>query len=140
MLLSLCIFGIFVLSGDKPLNLVLVRWFEAHPDAWGRDKMCRPLCPGPLRETHCLWRYAVSPRPRRVMTAPDGSQTRCFTDQKYMFGQNDDDINNAWRDEQYAYYGLIIPSSILETVSISREYDAESMTHTDSWLQTVTVV
>ena len=142
LLLCYCpyVFFIFVFTDDEPLNLVLVRWFEAHPDAWDRDRMCRPLCPGPLRETHCLWRYAISPRPRRVMTSPDGSQSRCFMDHKYMFGRTDDVIDNVWRDEQYAYYGLIPPSSILETVSMSREYDAETMSHTNSWLQTVTVV
>ena len=65
-------------SSDK-LTLVLVRWFTAHPDAWDRDMLCRPICVGPLRYNHCLWRYSETHTPRRVMTNPlDGSQSTTF--------------------------------------------------------------
>lgn len=118
---------------------MLVRWFEAHPDAWERDDMCRPICPGPLRHNHCLWRYAVSQRPRRIMTAQDGEQSQIFRSQSHMFGPDVRTQNARWSDEQYAYYGLVTPSSVLSTVSMSREYHSDDMSHVDSWLQTVTI-
>ena len=37
--------------------LLLVRYATPHPDC-GRQRgpECRPLCPGELRNTHCLWK------------------------------------------------------------------------------------
>ena len=118
---------------------MLVRWYEAHPDAWERDDMCRPLCPGPLRHNHCLWRYAVTQRPRRIMTSQDGTPSEIFRSQQDIFGSDTRTINLRWSDEQHAYYGLVSPSSVLSTVSMSREYDGDGMLHTDDWLQTVTI-
>ena len=118
---------------------MLVRWFEAHPDAWERDSMCRPLCPGPLRHNHCLWRYAVTQRPRRIMTSRDGTPSQVFRSQQDIFGSDPRTINLRWGDEQHAYYGLVSPSSVLSTVSMSREYDGNSMSHSDTWLETVTI-
>jgi len=58
-----------------------------------------------------------------------------------MFGRHDTpERTDMWDMETSAYYGLIKPSSILSTVSMSREYDSDSMKHTDNWLETVTVV
>ena len=118
---------------------MLVRWYEAHPDAWERDDMCRPLCPGPLRHNHCLWRYAVTQQPRRIMTSQDGTPSEIFRSQQDIFGSDTRTINLRWSDEQHAYYGLVSPSSVLSTVSMSREYDGNSMSHSDTWLETVTI-
>ena len=125
-------------STDKSY-FMLVRWFEAHPDAWERDDMCRPLCPGPLRHNHCLWRYAVTQRPRRIMTSQDGTPSPIFTSQSYMFGADTRTRNLRWSEEQHEYYGLVSPSSVLSTVSMSREYHSNNMSHVDSWLETVTI-
>ena len=57
-----------------------------------------------------------------------------------MFGRHDTrERKQLWDSETSLYYGLIKPSSILSKVSMSREYDADSMKHTDVWLETVTV-
>jgi hypothetical protein len=124
---------------DK-LTLVLVRWFTAHPDAWERDMLCRPLCSGALRHNHCLWKYAKSSRPRRMMTNIDGSQSQSFVNSGYNFGRNPQVRYATWRTEQHAYYGLITPSSIISTTNMTREYDSNSMIQTDNWLETVTLV
>ena len=118
---------------------IIVRWFEGHPDAWERDDMCRPICPGPLRNNHCLWRYAVTQRPRRIMTTQNGEQSQVFRSQSNIFGSHDRTINFRWNDEQHAYYGLVSPSSILSDVSMSREYDTDSMSYSNSWLETVAI-
>ena len=118
---------------------MLIRWFAAHPDDWERGDMCRPLCPGPLRHNHCLWRYAVTQRPRRVMTSPDGTPSRIFRSQSDIFGPDTDTINLRWNEEQHAYYGLVSPSAVLSHVSMSREYDGDGMSHSNRWLETVTI-
>ena len=128
-----------VLTYTDESYFILVRWFEAHPDAWERDKLCRPLCPGPLRHNHCLWRYAVTQRPRRIMTSQDGVPSQVFRSQQDIFGPNDRTVNLRWSEEQHAYYGLVSPSSVLSNVSMSREYDGDSMSYSSSWLETVTI-
>lgn len=121
---------------SETLTFVLVKWFAAHPDSWERDRLCRPCCPGEFSDNHCLWRYAVTDRPRRLMSG----HTSTFRTNISMFGRRDTrERKQLWDMETSAYYGLIKPSSILSTVSMSREYDSDSMKHTDDWLETVTV-
>ena len=128
---------VFILMSDT-VTFILIRWFAAHPQAWERDNLCRPCCPGPLRSNHCLWKYAKTARPRRVMTNPDGSQSEMYKNTS-VFGHTDRTRNERWEDEQHAYYGLVSPQTVLSTVSMSREYDSNSMSHTGNWLQTVTI-
>ena len=57
-----------------------------------------------------------------------------------MFGRRDTrERKELWDMETSHYYGLIKPSGILSKVSMSREYDCDSMKHTHDWLETVTV-
>ena len=120
------------------LTLVLIRWFADHPDAWERDSLCRPMCPGLFRNNHCLWKYAKSQRPRNLMTSTENSST--YQKNIHLFGSLPSERAARWNEEKQAYYGLITPSSIISTVNLSREYDSQSMQHTDDWLETVTVV
>ena len=64
----------------------------------------------------------------------------CKSTNIHYFGRSARQRNTLWKEESYAYYGLITPSSILSCVSMSREYDSTSMQHTDDWIETVTVV
>ena len=73
------------------------------------------------------------------MTSPDGSPSTAFKNNSWMFGRNESARMRKWEDEQYAYYGLISPKTILNTTNMSREYDDSTMTHTDTWLETITV-
>ena len=57
-----------------------------------------------------------------------------------MFGRRKNrERKHLWDMETSCYYGLIKSSSILCKVSMSREYDSDSMKHTNVWLETVTV-
>ena len=117
------------------LTFVLVKWFASHPDAWERDRLCRPCCPGELRVNHCLWKYAVTDRPIQVMCDPTSYRVNIS-----MFGRRvTRERKELWNMETTHYYGLIKPSSILSKVTMSREYDCDTMKHTDVWLETVTV-
>ena len=128
----------FIMVSDS-MTFILIRWFTAHPQAWERDNLCRPCCPGALRYNHCLWKYAKTPQPRRVMTNTDGSQSECFKRANFIFGHTERARTDRWQDEQYAYYGLITPTTVLSTVNMSQEYDSCGMSHTGDWLETVTV-
>ena len=57
-----------------------------------------------------------------------------------MFGRRDTpERKELWDVETRHYYGLIKSNSILSKVTMSREYDCDSMKRTDVWLETVTV-
>ena len=124
----------FVFAPSDKMTLILVRWFSSHPLAWERDLLCRPRCPGAFRYNHCLWRYATSSRPRGVMVDANSKSENI-----HYFGRSPRERNTLWKEELSAYYGLITPSSVLSSVSMSREYDSDTMKHTDDWLETVTV-
>ena len=123
-----------MVCADK-ITLVLARWFSAHPACYARDILGCPICPGPLQSNHCLWQYAASARPRRMMADEHGSQqTQHFKNSSYMLGNTARDQNSAWRDEQCAYFCLITSSSIVCTVPmISRLYASNSMKLTNDF-------
>jgi len=102
--------------------------------------MSRPLCPGPLQHTHCLWTFAKTNNPRRMMVANNGRPSSAFRSYSLMFGDTDASQLKRWNSEKRAYYGLITPKSIISSCNMSREYEPASMTPTDNWLEVVTMV
>jgi len=121
------------------LRFVLGRWLTDHPDSTRRDSTFRPVCPGPLEHTHCLWKYAKTTRPRKLMTT-NGRPSAAFTACKDMFGSTHHAVYKKWDEEQRAYYTLLLTSTIVTTSQISREYIPGQMDLSDAWLETVTVV
>ena len=90
------------------LTFVLVKWFAAHPDAWERDRLCRPCCPGEFRANHCLWKYAVTDRPRQVMCHPTSFRVNIS-----MFGRRDTpERKELWDVETRHYYVQIHQQTI----------------------------
>ena len=73
------------------------------------------------------------------MTNRRGEPSQIFNTNRWMFGRDYFTQMDRWKSEQFAYYGLITPDSIVSTVSMSPEYDSDSMKRTDVWIQTVTV-
>ena len=124
--------------GGHMITFILGRWLSAHPSSLERDSLCRPICPGPLRYNHCLWTYAPTSRPRRMMVNDAGLPTGSFRDCRDMFGQTERIQTQRWNDEKNAYYTLVSTSSILTTSHICKE----DTHHTQEvvWLETVTVV
>ena len=124
-------------SVDK-LNFFLVRWLEPHPRSWEHDSLGRPLCPGPLRLNNCLWRYAKTTRPRRSMIQPTGEVSRAFDDYRHLFGETPTKQRERWTREKCAYYGLVVPENILDTMYMCNTFvDNTSRPDPDNWLQTV---
>ena len=78
------------------LTFALVRWFTAHPSAVDRDSLCRPVCPGPLKFNHCLWTFATSDRPRRMMVNEAGAPSKDFLDCAHVFGRTARQQQQNW--------------------------------------------
>ena len=119
---------------NDSVTFVLVRWFEPK-DTLIRDGMGRPICPGPLKVNHCLWRYAETSNVRRSMFSRAGRPTRSFLKQRQLF--KDHDIEQ----HKYAYYGLIHVSNVMGRVNMTPEFiTGTSFPDTTTWLQSVTLI
>ena len=121
------------------LTFVLGRWLTAHPESLQRDSLGRPVCPGALQHTHCLWTFAKTPRPRKSMVDNLGNPTSHFHRFSKMFGDTPAAQRERWKSEQKAYYCLVTPSTIKTTANMSRIYVTGSMVQSDDWLETVNV-
>ena len=120
------------------LNLVLVRWLEPHPLAWERDDLGRPLCPGPFGINNCLWTYSRSARPRAALVEPGGTVSRSFTTYQHLFGTTESEQRELWTREQHAYFGLVTPDNILDTMHMCQTFqNGSSKPEDNTWLQTV---
>lgn len=126
-----------VISGNGSMTYVLGRWLTPHSTCVERDSKCLPMCPGVLRRNHCLWKYASTNTPRRMMVDSRGRPSHAFVHSGDIFGK---DKMKLWQSEKKCYFGLISPKSIVTTANISREYEESSMNCSDIWLQTVTNV
>ena len=123
---------------DDCLTLVLVRWLQAHPTATERDCNNFPMCPVPFHVNHALWQFAVTPTVRKVLIDPVSQRpTKVFDAQRKLFGQNVTEQHQCLERESRAYYGLVKTSSIKKIVFMSREFDHEKCTQSDTWLQTL---
>ena len=127
---------------DGGLTFVLGKWFTSHPSAWERDSLCRPMCPGFLRSTHCLWKLAVTKTPRKIMVSRQSPThpSTTYLENKHLFGKSESQQLQTWNDEKNTYYGLVGISSIVSTLHMTREYQVNSMKHSDNWIESVTVV
>ena len=129
------------LTDKDTLNLVLVRWLTHHPSTHQRDSESRPICPGPLQHNHCLWMYAQTPRPRKIMVEK-GEPSRAFEICRDMFGSSQAVSDRRWEEEKRAYYTLLLPSTIVNTTHMTREYvpGSKTLEKSNVWLQSVTLV
>ena len=108
---------------------LLVRYAMAHPDV-GRQRgpQHRPLCPGPLRNTHCLWKWYQRPATfRRGCWRP-----RPWNRHKRMFGATEEEQNVRKRQEARAWYDFVQTSNIIGHTNVRKDCDRP-----DSFLQSV---
>ena len=120
------------------ITFVVVRWLEPHPDAWDRDVEKRPVCPGPLRANNCLWRYVKTTRERRSLVTPDGNYSESFLLHRTMFGDNRNEQHLCWSREMNAYYGLVQPDNIVNTMNMCNTFVGNTADPVyDTWLQSV---
>ena len=126
-------------SPQDTLTFVLGRWLSPHPDAWDRDTLSRPVCPGPLKLNHCLWKYAVTSEPRKSLSNDDGTPTEAFHHHRHVFGNTQYQQEHRRLQELHAYYCLVLPCTIYEKIHATREYEIDG-TLSDTWIQSVNII
>ena len=123
------------------LTFVVARWFQPHPSAHHRDEQHRPVCPGPLSINHCLWRFAIAPRPRQSLILPNGSETPAFRNQFRVFGNSLQEARERLEQEKRAYYCLLHTDNILHKTNMCPVFLPNTcIPDTNTWLQTVTLI
>ncbi len=108
---------------------LLVRYACAHPDT-GRQRgpNCRPLCPGELRNTHCLWKWYERPAPFRRGCW----RQRPWERHRHFFGDTLQQQNSRKTQEERAWYDVIQSSNIISHTNVQCDWD-----RADSFLQSV---
>ena len=98
-------------KGDKGKNTVtflLVKYAAAHESATERGPDHRPMCPGPLQHTHCLWKWAT----RRAGYTRGCFRPRPWERNKRYFGRTPLQQQGKREFEQRAWYDLIQVNNI----------------------------
>ena len=122
------------------IDFALVRYFSPHPSACERDTDLRPICPGPLRLNHCLWKFSESSRCRLSMCNRDGTPNRSFVQQGHMFGYTQEERLQVFQAEKRAYFGLLSPNSVQRLVHMTPEFLDDTMSLSDTWIETVALM
>ena len=125
-------------NGDN-IYLILCRFFEAHPLAISRDSEHRPVCPEPLHINNCLWRYALTERPRQVLQSR-GNPSDAYLNQLNIFGKTPAERHHNYVNELRAYYSFIHPDEIKSRSNISPLFTDNSMNLSGDWIESVTMI
>lgn len=120
------------------MDLVLIRWLTPHRDAWERDSLLRPVCPGPFHVNNCLWKYAVTPRDRTAVVSNNGLPTAAWVKQRSLFGSSHREQDECMEREKNAYFGLVTPDSIEEAMNMCSTFkNGTAEPDHCNWIQTV---
>ena len=114
---------------SRTLTFVLIRYAQAHPDSRRlRGPKRRPLCPGMLKDTHCLWSWA-----KRPASCKRGCfQGRIWERNRRFFGNTESAQEDRKTAEKHAWYDVIQSNSILRYANVQPDPD-----RVDSFLQSV---
>ena len=114
---------------SRTITLFLVRYAQAHPHARRlRGPQHRPLCPGVLKDTHCLWTWA-----KRPITWQRGCfQGRSWERNKRLFGNTDAAQEDRKTREARAWYDVIQSNSILRYANVHKDPD-----RSDAFIQSI---
>lgn len=108
---------------------LLIRYATPHP-ACGRARgpKCRPLCPGVLCSTHCLWKWHERP-----VTFRRGCwNARPWERHKHLFGNTLEQQETRNTQECLAWYDVIQSSNIVGHTNVTPDWDRD-----ESFLQSV---
>lgn len=114
---------------QRTVYYLLVRYAAPHPATRGRrGPQNRPLCPGLLSDTHCLWSWAK----RRETFRRGCLRGVAWNRNKHMFGPDSDSQNKRKLGEERAWYDLVQASEIKSHANVQLDPDREQ-----SFLQSV---
>ena len=125
---------------DDSIIFILGRYFSPDPLAYQRDTHYRPICPGPLKLNHCLWKYAKTSRYRAAICDVNGLPNANFVTQGHLFGATALQRRKCFEDEKNAYFTLHVPRSIERRVYMTREFLGDTLELSDTWIETVTLI
>ena len=108
-------------AGKDTVTFLLVRYAQPHPSANKRGPEHRPLCPGPLEHTHCLWTWATRPR---------GYKRGCFRPRpwernKRYFGTTAAELDKLKQRDELAWYDIIQVTNIRRYANVHEDRDAD---------------
>ena len=107
---------------DDVLHLLLVRYAQPSPRARGRGPHHRPLCPGIMRDTHCLWEWA-----KRSNSYKRGCfRGRSWDRNKHFFGDTVQSQNYRRDMERLAWYDVIQISDIRNHTNVQLDPDRQN--------------
>ena len=115
-------------KGDYVVYL-LVRYAYAHPDTGrSRGPENRPLCPGELKSTHCLWKwYNRTGNYRRGCW-----RERPWNRHKHLFGDTVEQQQLRKANEARAWYDFIQVSNVISHTNVQIDFDRP-----DTFLQSI---
>ena len=102
---------------NDSVTFVLVRYAQAHPSATRRGPNHRPLTPGPLENSHCLWTWAKRP----VDYVRGCFRPRPWERHRQYFGRTDADQRQARQDDSLAWYDLVQVTNIRNFANIQKD-------------------
>ena len=109
--------------------LLLVRYAMPHPDCGrARGPNFRPLCPGALKNTHCLWKWAK----RRATWRRGCWNARPWDRHKHLFGATLEQQEARKKNEKLAWYDVISSDNIAGHANVTSDWDRD-----ESFLQSV---
>lgn len=105
------------------VTFLLVRYAKAHPLALMRGPESRPVCPGPLKNTHCLWTWA---------TRPEGYERGCFRTRPWerharYFGRTVSEQNQVKENDRLAWYDIIQITNVRTFANVQKDPDMENV-------------
>ena len=105
--------------GPDSVTFCLIRYATPHPSATGRGPQHRPLCPGPLENTHCLWTWA---------SRPESHERGCFRPRPWSrhrrhFGSTPDAQEKRKELNLRAWYDLIQVTNIKNYANVQKDPD-----------------
>ena len=114
---------------SRTLTFLLVRYAQAHPHARRlRGPQHRPLCPGVLKDSHCLWSWAKRP----VGWKRGCFQGRSWQRNRRLFGNTDAAREVRKTAEERAWYDVIQSNSILHYANLQKDPDRD-----DAFIQSI---
>ena len=106
-------------AGDYVVYLI-VRYASAHPDTGRRrGPKFRPLCPGELKNTHCLWKWHERP----VNFRRGCWRQRPWERHQHLFGDSPEQQELRKKQEARAWYDVIQSSNILAHANVQCDWD-----------------
>ena len=70
----------------------------------------------------------------------DGTPNRSFVEQGHMFGNTQGERQQVFESEKRAYFGLLSPKSVERTVHMTPEFVDDTLSLSDTWIETVALM